>query len=140
MKAPDREQEITIKATKEQIPVISAFIEEVMASAGFDLKKIMEVQLAAEEVCTNIALYAYSRGDGLIRLAARVAGGRLDLVIEDEGTPFDPTAVVATIPDAKVEDRQIGGLGIPLIKSYVDGIAYEFKDGKNALKLVKKRA
>jgi anti-sigma regulatory factor (Ser/Thr protein kinase) len=81
-----------------------------MASADFDQKKIMEVQLAAEEVCTNIALYAYSGGDGLIRLAALAADGRLDLVIEDEGTPFDPSAAVATVPDAKVEDRPIGGL------------------------------
>lgn len=139
MKAPDREQEITIKATTEQVPVVSRFIEEVMASTGFDLKKILEVQLAAEEVCTNIALYAYSGGEGLIRLAARVAGGRLDLVIEDQGMPFDPTTAVATIPDTKVEDRPIGGLGILLIRSYVDEIAYEFRDGKNALKLVKNK-
>ncbi len=139
MKAPERVQELTVEATTEQIPVISAFIEEVMASTGFDLKKIMEVQLATEEVCTNIALYAYTGKDGLIRVAARVVDGRLDLTIEDEGTPFDPTAVVATIPDTRAEDRPIGGLGIPLIRSYVDGIAYEFRHGKNALKLMKNK-
>ncbi len=139
MKALEREQEITVEATTEQIPVISAFIEEVMASTGFDLKKILEVQLAAEEACTNITLYAYTENDGLIRVAARVVDGRLDLVIEDEGMPFDPTAGAATIPDAGVEDRPVGGLGIPLIRSYVDGIAYEFRDGKNALKLIKNK-
>jgi anti-sigma regulatory factor (Ser/Thr protein kinase) len=47
-----------VVARTEEIPVISEFIEKLMKTY-FDMKKIMEVQLAAEEACTNIALYAY---------------------------------------------------------------------------------
>lgn len=131
-------REITVAAKKEQIPVISKFIEEVMASSGFDLKKTMEVLLAVEEACTNIALYAYDGKEGNIHIAAEVDAGRMNLIIEDRGIPFDPTAhKKIDMSEADAEDRPIGGLGIHLIKSYVDGISYQFVDGKNTLKLVK---
>lgn len=130
-------REITVAAKKEQIPVISKFIEEVMASSGFDLKKTMEVLLAVEEACTNIALYAYDGKEGNIHIAAEVDAGRMNLIIEDCGSPFDPTTHDVPLSDANAEDRPIGGLGIFLAKSYVDGINYQFVDGKNTLHLVK---
>ena len=133
------EQEITVVATTEQIPFISDFIEGSMRFAGFNSQKIMEVQLAAEEACTNVAKYAYPGKDGMIHIVARVAGDRLDLIFEDWGIPFDPTAHAVALSQASSEDRPIGGLGIHLIRSYVDGMYFEFRDGKNALTLVKNR-
>jgi anti-sigma regulatory factor (Ser/Thr protein kinase) len=135
----ENEQEITVAATTEQIPIISDFIEGLMSFAGFDMRKIMEVQLAAEEACTNVANYAYPGKDGMIHIVARVAGDRLDLIIEDCGVPFDPTAHTVALSQVGMEDCPIGGLGILLIRSYVDGMSFEFRNGKNVLKLVKKR-
>jgi serine/threonine-protein kinase RsbW len=139
MEVLENEQEITVAATMEQIPIISDFIEGLMSFAGFDLQKIMEVQLAAEEACTNIAKYAYPGKDGMIHIVARVASDQLDLIIEDCGVLFDPTAHVVAPSQVGTKDCPIGGLGILLIRSYVDGISFEFRDGKNVLKLVKKR-
>lgn len=130
-------RKLIVPATKEQLPVISEFVEDLMTSSGFDLQKMFEVQLAVEEACTNIVLYAYPEGDGSISIDARAGAGRLELAIADSGKPFDPTARIVSIPTAGVEQRQIGGLGIPLIKASVDELSYEFKDGKNILKLVK---
>ena len=139
MEVMENEQEITVAATTAQIPVISDFIERLMRFAGFDLQKIMEVQLAAEEACTNVAKYAYPGRNGVIHIVARVAGDRLDLIIEDCGVPFDPTAHIVALSQAGTKDRPIGGLGIHLIRSYVDGMSFEFRDGMNALMLVKNR-
>jgi anti-sigma regulatory factor (Ser/Thr protein kinase) len=136
MDVSENEQEITVAATTEQIPFISDFIEGVMSLAGFDLQKILEVQLAVEEACTNVANYAYPGKDGMIHIVARVAADRLDLTIEDSGVPFDPTAHRVVLSQAGAKDRPIGGLGIHLIRSYVDGISFEFRDGKNALTLI----
>ncbi len=136
-KKPERMQEITVAAKKEQITVISNFIEGVMTSAGFDLRKIMEVLLAVEEACTNIVLYAYNEKEGSIHIAAMVDADRMTLLIEDWGVPFDPTACNVPISKACAEDRPIGGLGIHLIKNYMDGITYRFIDGKNTLLLEK---
>ena len=140
MEVMEDEQEITVAATTEQIPVISDFIERLMRFAGFDLRKIMEVQLAVEEACTNVAKYAYPGKAGTIHIVARVHGDRLVLIIEDEGIPFDPTTHIMALSQADTKDRPVGGLGIHLIRCYVDGMSFEFRDGKNALTLVKKRA
>lgn len=133
------EQEITVAATIDQIPVISDFIERLMALAGFDSRGILGVQLAVEEACTNVDRYAYSGKDGTIHIVARVNGDRLELIIEDYGTPFDPTAHVVALSQADTKDRPVGGLGIHLIRCYVDGMSFEHKDGKNVLTLVKNR-
>jgi serine/threonine-protein kinase RsbW len=140
MEAMENEQEITVAATIEQIPVISDFIERLMSNAGFEPRKILEVQLALEEACTNVAKYAYPGKAGTIHIVAGVHGDRLVLIIEDEGTPFDPTTHIMALSQADTKDRPVGGLGIHLIRCYVDGMSFEFRDGKNALTLVKKRA
>lgn len=139
MDALEYEQEITVAATTEQIPLISDFIERLMSFVRFDSRRIMEVQLAAEEACTNVAKYAYPGKDGMIHIVAKVASDRLDLIIEDCGVPFDPTAYTVALSQASAEDRPIGGLGIHLIRNYVDGMSFEFRDGKNALTLVKNK-
>lgn len=132
-------RELSIPATEDQISIISEFISDLMAKSGFDLQKLFEVQLAVEEACTNIALYAYPKGDGNISIAAKVNDDRLELIIADNGEPFDPLARITSISTADVEHRPIGGLGIALIKASVDELSYEFKDGKNLLRLVKNK-
>ncbi len=132
-------RKLTVPASKEQLPVISEFIEDLMTGEGFDLQKIFEVQLAVEEACTNIVLYAYPEGDGTISIAALVGVDRLELAIADSGTQFDPAAKSISISTAGVEQRPIGGLGIPLIRASVDEMSYEFKNGKNILRLVKNK-
>ena len=135
----ENEQEITVEATIEQIPIISNFVESLMSVAGFDSRKIMEVLLAVEEACTNIAKYAYSREAGTIRIVARIFGNRLELIIEDEGLPFDPTTHIVALSQADTKDRPVGGLGIHLMRCFVDRMSFEFKAGKNVLTLVKNR-
>ena len=136
-------QEIVVAARKDQIPVVSEFIEALMTSSGFDPHKTLEVMLAVEEACTNIALYAYAGKendiDGAMRIIADGGSDRVELTIEDWGVPFDPTKHVMPISDASAEVRPIGGLGIHLIKSYVDEIRYKNFDGKNVLTLIKKK-
>jgi serine/threonine-protein kinase RsbW len=139
MEVIEQEQEITVAATIEQIPVISDFVERLMSLAGFSLRKIMEIQLATEEACTNIAKYAYPGKDGMIHIIARMSGDRLNLIIEDEGIPFDPTTHIVALSHVDTKDCPIGGLGIHLIRCSVDGMYFEFKEGKNVLTLIKNR-
>jgi serine/threonine-protein kinase RsbW len=133
----ERVLEIAVAAATDQIPSVSKFIEEVMILAGFEMQEILAVQLAVEEACTNIALYAYPDEDGSIRIFACVTDDRLELTIEDEGVPFDPTGYRKIPSEVNAEDRPIGGLGIYLMQSYMDKISYKFMNGKNTLKLVK---
>jgi serine/threonine-protein kinase RsbW len=131
-------REITVPAKLEEIPSVFDFIREVMNTSGFEIKKIMEMQLAAEEACTNISNYAYGGRDGYIHIVA-VTENDLHLILEDCGTPFDPTIQKAPAIESPAEERPIGGLGIFLIKHYVDEAYYEHKDGMNILELVKNK-
>jgi serine/threonine-protein kinase RsbW len=135
----ENRHELTVVAAKEQIPIISDFIADLMTASGFGLQKMLEVQLAAEEACTNIALYAYPEKKGCIHIAADLEEDRLKLAIADEGIPFDPTTRNMTISSADVEHRPIGGLGIALIRALVDGMSYEFSEGRNVFRLVKNK-
>jgi len=135
----ENEPEITVEASIEQIPVISNFVESLMNVAGFDSRKVMEVLLVVEEACTNIAKYAYPGKVGTIHIIARVSGDRLELIIEDEGIPFDPTTHIVALSQADTKDRPVGGLGIHLMRCFVDRMSFEFNAGKNVLTLVKNR-
>jgi serine/threonine-protein kinase RsbW len=135
----ENEQEITVKATIDQIPVISDFVESLMVAAGFNSRKVMEVLLVVEEACTNIIKYAYPGMEGTIQISAGVSGDRLELIIEDEGVPFDPTTHIVTLSQADAKDRPVGGLGIHLMRCLVDKMSFQFKAGKNVLTLVKNR-
>ena len=88
----------------------------------------------------NVIGYAYPKGmRGHVEVTADVTDDVLTLVIKDHGTPFDPTQYKEIDVDAGLDERAIGGLGIHLINSIMDTVAYERTvDGYNRLTLTKK--
>jgi serine/threonine-protein kinase RsbW len=131
---------VTVKAELDQIPQIKESIAEIMKESGFGQRKVLEVQLAVEEACTNIVHYAYEDKEGLIYVSARVKKDRLEIMIEDNGPPFDPTEHM-TLHRTTHDDIEspVGGWGIGLIRMLMDEITYERWPGKNILYLVKKK-
>ena len=132
-------QEIVLMAKEDNIPKAIKFEEDTMTSAGFASTEIMKVRLAVEEVCMNIVQHAYKKEKGSFRLSSSSIGSHLVVVIEDEGIYFDPTQADGPLLVDNVEERPIGGLGIHLIKSFVEEMRYEFVDGKNAFTLMIKK-
>ncbi len=132
-------QEIVLAARETEISNALEFVEAIMARAGFCMPKILEVQLAVEEACMNIALHAYPEGEGSFKITSDQTESGLVVTIEDHGMRFDPTKAGDPSLSENVDERPIGGLGIHLIKSFVEDVKYEFKDGKNVLILVIKR-
>ena len=100
----------------------------------------MSLNLAMEEAVVNVMEYAYPEGTvGKVNISASAEGDDVEFVISDSGTAFDPTAKDEVNIDLGVEDRQIGGLGIHLVRNIMDDIKYERKDGKNILTLYKNK-
>lgn len=125
--------EISIEANREKIPLAMDFVEEVMTAYRFNRRRILEVQLAVEEAFTNTALHGYKGRKGTIRICSREIGDGMELIIEDDGLPFDPTRIGAPVLIDDVEKRQIGGLGVHLMRTFIDRLRYELRDGKNRL-------
>ena len=128
--------ELEIESKLENLAVIADFIADSMREFGLADPKIFEIQMAVDEACTNIINYGYTVG--MINISCWRRDEDVIVVIKDRGKPFDPTSVPPPDLDASLEKRKIGGLGVYFMKTLVDEVKYEFKDGKNVLTMVVK--
>ncbi|MDR0894704.1 MAG: SpoIIE family protein phosphatase [Prevotellaceae bacterium] len=133
---PDAEwpQTLTMTNQLEETQRMSEYVEQLGEKLELPPSTVMNLQLALEEAITNIILYAYKEQGKDISVTFTKTGNELEVVIEDSGVPFDPTAQEE--PDhlnASAEDRPIGGLGIFLVKKLMDNVAYKRESGKNVL-------
>ena len=128
---------IEVDAIKENLDTVTGFIEEQLEDAS--MKDVMQVTLVVEELYVNIASYAYgdSIGKAVITCDLDKDAGKLTLIFEDRGVPFDPLAKEDPDIDAPAEDRPIGGLGIFLTKKIMDTVSYEYDNGVNRFTAVK---
>jgi len=125
-------------ARRDALPQVEAFLAEVCAAAGFDRAMCLRVTLLVEELFTNTVVHGHGAdSDAPVRLDCEVAPGRVALVYEDTGPPHDPFAVVASPdPDAGVQDRPVGGLGVLLVSAMARHVEYRRADDRNRISLV----
>ena len=131
---------LTLHNDIDEIPKLHALIQSIAGETDMDHALAMSLNLALEEVVSNVMLYAYPAGSqGRVDIEAAVRDDRIDFRVSDSGIPFDPTA--ASDPDltADLKDRPIGGLGIFLVKRIMDDVSYTWEDGLNILTMTKKR-
>lgn len=135
-------QHVNVRFTKhiqlmnqvDEIPRLESFIEEIGEELGLDMPTVMNINLAIEEAVTNVVLYAYAPGaHGTLTVDAVATDDYLKLVITDAGVPFDPTQKKDPDITLGVEERQIGGLGIMLVRKIMDSVNYERIGGHNVL-------
>ncbi len=97
----------------------------------------MKFNVVFEELLNNIVTYAYSDDDEhAIEVRMGLAGKRLTVTITDDGVPFNPLSAEAPDLDAPLEEREIGGLGIHLVRSLIDDVTYQRRIGKNVMTLM----
>ena len=121
-----------------QVSQLEGWLETVSRELECPESLIPSLNLALEEAVTNVILYAYPKGIyGPVELDALREGNSLKFVLSDSGKPFDPTARPDADINASLEDRQIGGLGIHLVRSIMDAVSYEYRDGRNILTMTK---
>lgn len=132
-------KEITIEAAIENIEKVTDFINAELEALECPIKAEMQIDVAIDELFGNIAHYAYSPETGKAVVRFEVVKEPLAVIITfiDNGKPFNPLAQVEPDTTLSAEERQIGGLGIFLVKKTMDSIEYEYKDGKNVLMIKK---
>ena len=132
-------KELNIEATPENIDTVIAFVDEQLEEYGCGMKAQMAIDVAVDELCANIAHYAYSPETGYATVRVDVIKDPLSVEITfiDNGVPYDPLANIDPDTSLSVEDRPIGGMGIFIVKKSMDLVNYEYKDGKNILTIKK---
>lgn len=131
--------EMTVEATPENIPVITAFVDEQLEKYDCPMKAQAQIDIAIDELFGNIVRYAYHPEIGSATVQVEVVPEPLAVVITfiDQGKPYDPLAKEDPNVTLSAEEREIGGLGIYIVKKSMNDITYEYKDGRNILKIRK---
>jgi sigma-B regulation protein RsbU (phosphoserine phosphatase) len=132
-------KELTIEAKVENLDEVLAFVDEQLEAHDCSMKIQTQIDIAVEELFVNIAHYAYNPETGPATLRVEIQDEPLSVVITfiDNGIPYDPLAKPDPDITLSAEERQIGGLGIYMVKKSMDNITYEYKDGKNILSIQK---
>ena len=132
-------KELTLNATTENIPVVTDFVNEQLEAHGCSMKVQIQIDVAIDELFSNIARYAYNPDIGPATVRVELTEEPLSVVVTfiDNGVPYDP--LKNTDPDTSLsaEEREIGGLGVYMVKKSMDTVAYEYKDGQNELRITK---
>ena len=132
-------REMDIAATLENLDTVMAFVDQQLEEVGCSMKAQMQIDIAVEEVYVNIANYAYNPEIGGVTIRVQIEEEPLAVILTfiDKGKPYDPLAKEDPDVTLAAEDRQIGGLGIFMVKKSMDNVSYEYNEGRNILTLKK---
>ena len=128
---------IAVEAALDDLPKLTEFVAQKAEAAGFESRQALKIQLAVEEIFTNIMHYAYPDGRGQVALSCgQTADGDLTIEIVDQGAPFNPLEAEEPDVTAGLDERPVGGLGIFLTRKLVDKMEYRRQGDKNVLRLI----
>ncbi len=133
-------RELTLEAKIENVPTVLELVDEELEAYGCPMKEKLHIDIAVDEMFSNIALYAYRPGEGLATVRMEITEDPSAAVITffDQGVPYDPLKKPDPDVTLSAEERQIGGLGIYMVKKSMDSMTYEYKDGQNILRIEKR--
>lgn len=131
--------ELTLSATLENVAKVTEFVDEQLEARGCSMKAQMQIDIAIDELFSNIANYAYNPDVGPATIRVSVDGDPLAVTILfiDKGIPYNPLEKEDPNIGLSAEERQIGGLGVFMVKQLMDDMTYEYRDGQNILAIHK---
>ena len=126
---------IQLKAQSEKLEELLAEVEEWLGEVSCPPAKITTALICTEEIFVNIVSYAYGTegGDGWV--ACEASTGKMKLCFMDQGAPYNPLKREDPDITLPADERQVGGLGIYMVKQMMDDVYYVYRDGKNCLTL-----
>ena len=130
--------QITVDAAKECLDEAINFISSELIKTDYPLNIQNEIEIASEEVFTNIVNYAYGQKGGRVKILVSTEN-EIIIRFEDNGRPFNPQEQEAPDLNKPINEREIGGLGLYMVKKIMDRVEYEREDGKNILVITKRK-
>lgn len=121
----------TLSGGRTGLPALLDALESYLAEAGAPMGVASAVMIAADEVLSNVVDHG---GAATVQVTAGVRDGRVTVEVVDDGVAFDPTAAAAPDTSLGLEDRDIGGLGVHLVRKLMDEVAYRRDGDRNRLR------
>ena len=129
----DKKTDISVTPDKDSIKTVTEFMESTLEEWEAPMKVANKVQIAVDEIYSNIVYYSQAKN---AKITVTGSDEKLSLLFEDDGIPYDPTTAKEPDVTLSAEEREIGGLGIFMVKKMAADIHYENTDGKNRLTVV----
>lgn len=125
-------------ACDEALADVLAYTEEELEKADCPMKMVMQLTVCVEEMFVNIAHYGYPDGGGEMTYSIDSEDGVITMIMTDSGIPFDPLAKDDPDITLSAEERDIGGLGIFMVKKTMDTVAYKRENDQNIFTMTKR--
>ncbi len=130
----DPELQLFLRDRIEEVAGAAAQVADFASRYGADEKAQFNLQLAVDELLTNVVSYGFPEDEGRhvhIHLTARHHDGHLHIVLDDTGKPFNPLELPLPDTDAPLAEREVGGLGIHFVRSLMHDVDYRREHGHN---------
>jgi len=124
---------MTYPAEMEKLHEILGKIEKFATNSGCGKDRITQFLILSEELIVNIMSYAYAGDKGPLSIELIDSGDNISMLLSDEGAEFNP--LEASEPDitSDIESREIGGMGIFMVKKFAEDVSYKREKGRNIL-------
>lgn len=132
--------ELIVEAKLDNLAQVLQFVDSRLEEEDCPIGLQMKIDVAVEELFVNIASYAYAPGSGSATVRMEVEENPKTVVITfvDRGVPYDPLAKEDPDVTLSINDREIGGLGIFMVKKSMDDMIYAYENGQNVLTIRKR--
>lgn len=133
--------ETTITNRRAELVRVTKLVDDLAATHRLPADAVADMNIALDEVLTNIIEYAYDgEGDGVreIRVRLRVDDDVVEAEVVDDGRPFDPTTRGPVDVQTPLRERRVGGLGIHFVQRLMTNITYARAGDQNRLVLTKR--
>lgn len=135
---PSKTVSIKLKNRISELERLDQKLQAFGASIGLSKKCVFQINLAVDELFTNIVKYGFADNNlHYVAVTLSHRDGKISIRVEDNGVPFDPAAKQTSELKDPLEHCKIGGLGLHLVKKIMDDIIYERRGGKNVITLIK---
>jgi serine/threonine-protein kinase RsbW len=129
---------LTLPAMQDSLVELAEAVEGLAEVEGWPSEAKFHVDLVLEELAQNIISYGYPNGrSGQFVVSIQRLGDELNIVIEDDGIPFDPFSLAEPNLELSLDERAIGGLGVHFTRTLMDTYRYQRLDGRNRVELTK---
>ncbi len=130
-------KKIELNAVRNNVNGFMEFIESYLETLPIDPQIIPSIMISCEEIIVNVVNYAYQNKEGNLSIEIETTSKEIKIVFSDSGIPFNPLEIKEVDTSLPLQEREIGGLGIHMVKKLMDDVKYEYKENKNCLTIVK---
>jgi serine/threonine-protein kinase RsbW len=132
------ERRTIVPSAAAQLPALTQFLQEFWLAFGLPAAEAFAFELALEEVFMNVVMHGSPAGQApQVEVSLALVDGGLTLTVEDDGPPFDPLSLPPPDLAASLDERQVGGLGVHLVRQMMDAVSYSRAGARNRLSMTK---